>query len=179
MLGKDSTQIFCCFFVALVTTILGWIPSEASLQPLGWTDVSAASAAPPLSAQLALAFLQRSSKKVLGPKVSVPTGHARWKEDEDGANKRWHRKRIGGDIAMGTAARGAAVLWKGSRAFDCRAFLIVDGVSTLLCLWRNAGKTHNVHIDIKPLASTVFFFFFVDQYKLTAAPCWDDLGQLV
>lgn len=32
MLGKDSTEIFCCcFFMVMVTTMVGWIPSEASL----------------------------------------------------------------------------------------------------------------------------------------------------
>lgn len=167
--------------------MVGWIPSEASLGVFRWNGCLVVSAELPLSHELALASLQRTSNEVLG--------HPRWKEDEDRANKRWYRKKTGGDIAMGTAACGAAVLWKGAGHLTAGLFWLCLSLSPDLPVkecWENTRRTHwqeatRLYRETAPPAvkyhwQTVVsfsFFFFFDRHRRTAEPRWGDLSQLV
>lgn len=195
MLGKEWTHFFpVVFFVVAVTTVVGWVPSEASLGVFSLKGCLVVSAEPPLTSCLWLFSRELLSSRANRPKGSAATGHTRWKGDEDGAKKRWYRKKIGGDIAMGTAACAVAVLWKGAGHLTAGLYR----VSTLLCLWSNAGKTHGVTTDRKPLAVTVrrslqqlyisdlkllfllfiSFFYFV-RHQLTAEYSRGDWSQPV
>lgn len=102
------------------------------------------------------------SSQANGPKDSAPTGHTRWKEDEDEANKHCYRKKIGGDIGSGNSCMWCSCVVKGSRAFDCRTFLMVDrsldpALPVKEC-WGNTWCTHWQQATLLYHETTPIFF---------------------
>lgn len=177
LMFKCTFQSFSCvflgFFVVLMTTMVVRIPSEASLGVFRLNG-SVVSPELPLSHELALAFLQRCSNEVLGAKGFCSNrAHLmkrRWRRGQQTLRHHHH-----GNSCWWCSAHWHSGVVKGSKTFDCRAFLMVDrsldpALPVMEC-WGNTQRKHwqeatRLYRETPPPAviylwqTVVSFFFF-------------------